>query len=198
MIFIIMGISGCGKGTQAELLAKHFGLVHLSTGELFRREQERGTPLGKEAYEKWWGKGLWPPMEVVFRLLEPELERHLVPGFVLEGWPRTVEQARFLDNYLSRKGLKVDKVFLLETSGATTFKRLKGRATQAQQAGEKVRLDDASDEAIRQRIKSYQETVSPILAYYQECGVLERINNEGHVGEVAGAILDKVGSEAPS
>lgn len=188
MIFIILGISGCGKSTQAELLAKELGLNHISTGRLFRWELEKGTPLGVEAYQKWWGKGLWPPTEIAFQLLEPVLRLDLGKGFVLEGWPRAVDQAQLLDEYLEKKKLKVDCVFNLETGEDVAVERLRVRAERDRLAG-KARPDDTSEATIQARFLSYKQTIEPIISYYDKRGILCRIDNSLSVEEVHGALL---------
>lgn len=191
MIFVILGISGCGKSTQAELLAEELGVAHISTGRLFRRELEKGTPLGVEAFQKWWGQGLWPPNEIVFKLLEPELSAHLEKGFVLEGWPRVVEQAKVLDNYLGKKHLAVNRVFNLETAESVAVMRLQERTARDRLNGH-ARPDDASDAVIQARFVSYKQTIAPIIAYYERAKVLSRIDNSLPVAVVHRVIMEEV------
>ncbi len=191
MTFVILGISGCGKSTQAELLAKELGVAHISTGRLFRRELEKGTPLGIEAYQKWWGQGLWLPTETAFKLLEPELINNLERGFVLEGWPRVVDQAKLLDHYLDQKNLALDRVFILETEESVAVLRLQERAARNQLNGQ-VRPDETSDAVIQARLVSYKQTITPIIAYYEKTKVLSRIDNSLPAAEVHRVIMEEV------
>lgn len=190
MIFIILGPSGCGKGTQADLLVKKYGLTHISTGDLLRSAYERKTPLGLKAYE-WWGKGLWAPTELVGPLLRDELQNYPHGNFVLEGWPRLSEQKEFLAKFLTEKNLIIDKVFYLDTPVPVAVERIKGRVKKALAAGSTGRIDDR-EEVIRQRLRSYFKTIEPILEYYRRLGVLEVINNRPSIEEVSDAISKRV------
>ena len=186
MIFIILGPSGCGKGTQADLLAKKYGLTHISMGELLRLAYEQKTDLGLKAYE-WWGKGLWVPTELVGQLLQTELQKHPRGGFVLEGWPRLSEQKEFLAKFLSGRNLIIDKVFYLDTPAEVAVERIKGRIKRALSMGASMRIDDR-EEVIKQRLQSYFQTIEPILGYYRRLGALEVIDNRPSIEEVSGSI----------
>ena len=190
MIFIILGPSGCGKGTQADLLAKKYGLTHISTGELVRSAYEQKTSLGLKAYE-WWGKGLWVPTELVSILLKEELNKHLGGNFILEGWPRYSEQKDILGEYLTENNLKVDKVFYLDTPREISVARIKGRIKKASESGKISRADD-TEEVIKERLDSYYKTVEPILKYYKDLGVLEVTDNQPSIEEVFSDISKRV------
>lgn len=191
MNFVILGLSGCGKSTQATLIAKDLDLVHISTGRLFRRELENKTPLGLSAYNNYWGKGKWVPTPIAFKLLKPELEQALGHGFVLEGWPRTSGQAKLLDAYLAEKGQKVRRVFYLDTPEAIALDRLKVRAEHDKALTGKIRDDDVSSEVIESRFSFYKSTITPILDYYEKTGVLCRIDNSRTVAAVNRSLLGK-------
>ena len=186
MIFIILGPSGCGKGTQADLLAKKYGLTHISMGELLRLAYEQKTDLGLKAYE-WWGKGLWAPTKFTGPLLQAELQKYPRGGFVLEGWPRLSEQKEFLAKFLSGRNLIIDKVFYLDTPAEVAVERIKGRIKRALSMGASMRIDDR-EEVIKQRLQSYFQTIEPILGYYRRLGALEVIDNRPSIEEVSGSI----------
>lgn len=190
MVFIVLGPSGCGKGTQAGLLAKEFSLPHISAGEVLREESRNKTPEGVEA-EGYWRKGLWAPTKIVWRLLKPRLDRIGRGGFVLEGWPRPPEQAQLLDDYLREKDLKVDRVFYLRTSDETAEARIKKRVKNTLAAGEKPRSDE-TPKVIKERLREYHRTIRPILEYYKNRGVLEIVGNEKSVEEVFADICSRL------
>lgn len=182
MIFIILGPSGCGKGTQAKLLAEKFKLVHISTGKLFRREYEARTPLGLEAY-KWWSKGEWVPTEIAGQVLFKELKKYPSGNFVLEGWPRIEEQEQVLDGFLKKNGLKIDKVFYLETPIDESYNRVMARIDEARRSGSQGRFDD-KPEIVQERFKEYFNNIGTILEYYRKRGLLEVIDNRPSISQV--------------
>ncbi len=182
MIFIVLGPSGCGKGTQAKLLAEKFGLDHISTGAILRKEYEKGTPRGRDAF-KYWGRGHWTPTEIVEPLLMAELLRYSQGNFVIEGWPRLSEQKEILDKFLTEHRLKIDRVFYLETPVGVSKKRIGQRVDETLSRGQKPRLDEAPT-VVAERLKTFQETIGPILDYYRQRGILETIDNRPRVEKV--------------
>lgn len=182
MIFVILGPSGCGKGTQAKLLAQKFNLAHISTGKLFRQEYEAKSPIGLRAFE-WWSKGEWVPTEVAGQILFAELQKYPTGNFILEGWPRIEEQEQVLDKFLEENHLKLDKVFYLETPIEESYKRILDRIEEKKKEGRPVRRDD-KPEIIRERFKEYFENIGDILDYYRQRGILAVIDNRPSIGEV--------------
>jgi len=191
MILILLGPSGCGKGTQAQLLSQKYGLPHYSTGQIIRDETAAGTPEGLEACD-YANRGVWAPDELVFKMLAkrlagPEAQK----GFILDAFPRTVNQAQILEAYLREKGLSVAKVLLLETDEETAITRIQNRLAEDLKAKGEVRPDEG-DEIIRKRLQSYRESINPILNFYRQRGLLEIIDNSPPIAEVFQAILSRL------
>lgn len=187
MIYSLIGLSGCGKGSQAKRLSEALkGIPILSTGELFREEITKGTEFGKKA-EVFVNQGEWPPDEMVEALLKARLEAEK-GGFILDAFPRTVGQAQWLEGYLAQRGTPLNGVIFLKTSMETAVKRIRERVKKEEQERE-----DETPEAIRSRIASFSETISPILRFYKERGILVEVNNEGTIEGVHQQILSLLG-----
>ncbi len=177
MIISIIGPSGCGKGTQAKLLAEKLGVPAISTGKLLRSEYEAGTSEGIEA-EKSWGGGQWVSAELMMKILKKRLDQSdCQKGFVLDGTPRKMTDIPLMENYLSERGQKMDMILHLDTKDETCLSRLTHRIFEALEKGEKVREDEDPEE-IKERLKQYHQTIEPVLKYFEEKGILRRINNE--------------------
>lgn len=191
MIISIIGPSGCGKGTQAKLLAEKLGVPAISTGELLRQEFEAKTPEGVEA-EKSWGQGEWVPAELMMRILAKRLEKpDCQEGFILDGTPRKMTDIPLLENYLSQKKQKLDLVLHLETSDESCLSRIMHRVFEARERGKEVREDEDPEE-VKERLKQYHETVEPVLKYFEEKGILRHINNEQPIEAVFEEVWSKV------
>jgi adenylate kinase len=163
-IWVIFGPPGSGKGTQAELLTSALGVPHVSTGDLLRAETEAGTPLGAEVAPLL-ATGELVPDELIERVLERRLSRpDARRGAILDGYPRTVAQARSLDGRLAGAGCHVQAVLVLDVDEATLIERLLHRAD------EQHRADDHRD-AISERMTEYRQRTEPVLAYYRDAAV---------------------------
>ena len=183
MILSIIGPSGCGKGTQAQRLSEKLGVPHISTGQVLRDVYEAATPDGIAA-EKYWGHGEWVPADLMFRILIPRLEEEdCKEGFILDGTPRKMSDAPLFESYLEKRGDKLDKLFHLDTSEATSLARIQKRIEFTKHRGGEVR-DDETPLAIKERLEEYRETIQPVLAYFEKQGTLERIDNERSIEEV--------------
>ena len=180
--FLIFGPPGAGKGTQAARLIERYGLRHVSTGDLLRREIAAGTQLGLQA-KTLIDKGELVPDEVVEGMIASELDSHPgVKGFIFDGFPRTPAQAGHLDAMLAARGEQIDAVLSLMIPDETVFERIRHRAEIENRA------DDAKPEIIRNRIATYHAKTEPVIAHYKEKGVYREIDGIGTIDEV----FDKV------
>jgi adenylate kinase len=153
---------------------------------LFRKEYEKKSREGLEAYN-YWSKGQWVPDEVTFALLKIYLDR-TSNGFILDGFPRTKIQCEILDRYVQEKGQIIDKAIYLKVSEEQALKRLILRGETDKNTTGKKR-DDEEEQIIRARFKSFFDSVDPILTYYRESKKLLEINGERAVDEIHGEIL---------
>ncbi len=192
MIGIILGPPGSGKGTQAERIGAGLDLEHLSTGEILRAEVERRSPLGEHAAQAMKGGELVPD-EVMVKLVASRLKQVAAGGgFLLDGFPRTVDQAVALDGILAASGSRVDFVIALEADEADLTSRLLKRA---EIEGRK----DDTRKAIQERMLEYREHTAPVLGHYQACGgsveVLDAKGSVSEVSQLVDAALDRFGAD---
>ncbi len=222
MIIIMLGAQGTGKGTVAGLLTESTGWPQVSTGDIFRKNIKEETELGKEA-NKYIAKGMLVPDEITVPMVIDRLnEDDATNGVILDGFPRTVEQAEKLDEILAEKGKKVDLVINLTTPREEIITRMINRrvcSNQACKATYNLRMhppvkegicdkcgaelvqreDDSNEESIRNRLKIYDEKTSPLVSYYESRGVLrteevsEAINRLGK--DVAEDILKDINNK---
>lgn len=189
MNLILLGPPGCGKGTQAQILQDRFGAVQLSTGEMLRAAVKAGTALGQQA-ETIMNAGKLVPDDLIVSMIAERIdEPDCRGGFILDGFPRTVAQAKALDAMLGEKGLKLDYVIELEVDEAALFARIEGRAAES---GGAARADD-NPETLKKRLGVYREQTAPILPYYRDTGRLASVDGMQDIDEVTGqlvAILD--------
>jgi adenylate kinase len=175
---ILFGPPGSGKGTQSEKIVNKFGLKHLSTGDLLRREIADKTPLGMEA-KSFMDKGQLVPDEVVIGMIDSSLEKNPgAKGFLFDGFPRTVAQAEALDKLLTLKKTSITKVLALEVTEEELVKRLLKRGETS------GRSDDTNEEVIRKRFSVYQKETSAVADHYKALGKFESIKGEGSVDEI--------------
>ena len=176
--FLIFGPPGAGKGTQAALIIDRFGLRHVSTGDLLRREIAAGTALGLKA-KTLIDQGLLVPDEVVEGMIASELDAHPdVKGFIFDGFPRTTEQAQHLDKILSERNGQVDAVISLIIPDETVFERIRHRAEI------ESRVDDTKPEVIQKRIDTYHSKTEPVISFYKGKGCYREIDGLGTIDEV--------------
>ena len=190
MIFIILGPSGCGKGTQARLLSQKLGIPAISTGELIRTQAAAGSQSALKAKE-YADRGVWPPDQLIEDILVSILPSlNFVNGLILDGSPRTVAQAQWLDVILDQRGVSIDRVIHLETTLDQSLMRIKARVCEEIKTGH-VRSDE-TEEAIKERFESYVDTIQPIKEYYENQGKLILVNNEQPIEDVHREICQKL------
>ncbi len=174
---VIFGPPGSGKGTQSSRIVQKYQLVHLSTGDLMREEMKKETPLGQQM-RKYIDRGLLVPDEIVLKELYMYTSEHLdSPGFIFDGFPRTIVQAESLDQMLHGKGIPICLVISVEVDEEELFRRMMGRAEDS------GRSDDNED-VIRRRLEVYKEQTLPLLSYYKKQGKMVSINGMAPVEEV--------------
>jgi adenylate kinase len=179
---VLFGPPGAGKGTQAEFIINSFGLIHLSTGDLLRNEIASGTKLGMEA-KAFMDKGELVTDEVVIGMIKNKLETNPnVNGFIFDGFPRTVDQARALDQLLDNQGKPITAMLSLEVEKKELIDRLLSRGKIS------GRADDQNESIIENRINVYNEKTSPLIEYYKKQGKYYRIDGMGSIDDIAGRI----------
>ncbi|HYG91984.1 MAG TPA: adenylate kinase [Nocardioides sp.] len=183
MRLIMMGPPGAGKGTQAKFVADHFGIPAISTGDIFRANVSQGTPLGVEA-KKYMDAGEYVPDEITNlmvrnRIDEPDAD----PGFLLDGYPRTLAQVEELDGMIAFTGHRLDAVVVLTVDKEELVQRL------VQRADVEGRADD-SEEVIRRRQELYAEETAPLIEVYKQRDIVHEIDGVGAVEEVTKRIFD--------
>ena len=196
MRIIILGPPGAGKGTQSQRLVDKHGIVQLSTGDMLRAAVKAGTPVGQKAKDIM-ARGELVPDDVVVAIVSDRMDQPDVrKGFVLDGFPRTVAQARSLDRLLAEKGLQLDGVIELKVDEGKLLKRIEKRLGDMQARGDPIRPDD-NPEAFTTRLAAYRGQTAPLIAYYRGKGMLKSVNGMADVDEVTKEIGESlVGAEA--
>jgi adenylate kinase len=180
---VLVGPPGAGKGTQAQFIASHFAVPKISTGDIFRANVSKGTPLGKKA-EEYMDAGEYVPDEVTnlmvrARIDEPDAER----GFLLDGYPRTLDQVEELDGMIAFTGHRLDAVVVLTVDPDEIVARL------VQRAEVEGRADD-TEEVVRRRQEVYAEQTEPLIEVYRSRGIVHEIDGMGSVEDVTKRIFD--------
>lgn len=208
MKIILLGPPGAGKGTQAKVLAKRLDLLHISTGDILRENVAKGTDLGRQAKD-FMNKGVLVPDELVTAMLIQRIEQpDAKGGFILDGYPRNVNQAKALDELFKRIKIGIDMVIYLDTSDAVIIQRLCGRLVCSEChlnyhvknmppkkdmvcdncGGRLYQRPDDNQETIKTRYNVYKQESMPVIQYYESKQKLHRLGAD----EEAEAVLDKI------
>lgn len=176
MNLILLGPPGSGKGTQAKNIVEELAVTHISTGDMLRQAVAEGTPLGREA-QQIMGAGQLVPDRIMVDLVRERLEKGVGNGFLLDGFPRTVEQAVALEAMLHEKGMAVDRVLSILVDGEKLIQRMLGRAR------EEGRADD-TEEVIAKRLEVYERQTLPVADWYRRRSLLIEVDGGGTIEEV--------------
>ena len=191
MRLIMMGPPGAGKGTQAKYVAEHFGIPAISTGDIFRANVSKGTALGIEA-SKYMDAGDYVPDKVTNLMVRDRIdEDDANPGFLLDGYPRTLAQVEELDGMIKHTGHALDAVVVLTVDPDEIVQRL------LQRAQVEGRADDTED-VIRRRQELYTEQTEPLIDVYRNRGILIEVDGMGEVDDVTRRIFDALDDIAQS
>lgn len=198
MILVLLGAPGAGKGTQAERIIKKYNIPQISTGDILRSEVKNNTALGLEA-KKYMDKGELVPDELIISMIKNRIEEpDCKNGFLLDGFPRTVNQAKALDELLKEKGLKLDYVINIEVPFDVIIKRLTSRLYCSickktynllyspptienvcdVCGGKLIKRADDEEETVKNRLRVYEDMTKPLIDYYMQQGLL--INIDGN------------------
>jgi adenylate kinase len=204
MRIIFLGPPGAGKGTQAKLICKKYNLPQVSPGDILRQAVKENTPLGRRA-QSYMDQGLLVPDEVILGIISQRIKQpDCTPGYILDGFPRTIAQADALEEMLEELDSGIDFVLLLELSEDELVKRLSGRRV-CDTCGEEyhikykpshspgicdrcgehlIQRSDASVEAVKKRFVEYREKTSPLVHYYEQQNKLHHISGDGTIQEI--------------
>ncbi|NLX61423.1 MAG: adenylate kinase [Tissierellia bacterium] len=209
MRLVLLGPPGAGKGTQASAIISKYSIPHISTGDIFRENIKKGTDLGKQV-EAYMNKGLLVPDELVVSIVKDRLTKEdCKEGFLLDGFPRTVNQAEALDEELKNMNLKLDKVINIKVGKDILIERAIGRRICKncgatfhikfnppkeenvcdKCGGELHQRDDDTVETVEKRIEVYHEQTKPLIDYYDKKGLLLNVDGSKPVEEVFNEII---------
>lgn len=217
MNLVLLGPPGAGKGTQARRLEEAFGIVQLATGDMLRAEVGAGTAIGRQADEIM-RAGRLVPDAVIIDLIKHRLNRENARhGFVLDGFPRTLPQALALDTMLAKRNSVLDRVLSIEVDDEAMVVRISGRFTCARcgegyhdvfkptkvsgvcdvcGSTEFLRRADDNPQTVRQRLRAYHVQTEPIIAYYDQRGLVSRIDGMQSIDDVTTQIMTALGNRA--
>ena len=203
MNLLLYGAPGSGKGTQANMLRARFGIPHIATGDMLRAEIAAGTELGKKA-QPILAAGQYVSDGIMIGVVRSRLTKPDVgPGFIMDGFPRTVPQAEALDTLMADLGKRFDRVIYLKVPVEELLRRLSGRLVCPQcqrtyppgtlacsvDGSELVQREDDRPEAVRPRIEIYLEKTIPVLDHYRGGGLVSEIDGQGTIEEISRQVL---------
>jgi len=209
---VLLGPPGVGKGTQAKMLSEKFSVPQISTGDILRKAVSDKTPMGIEA-KGFMDRGELVPDRVVVGIIDERLANgDCAKGFILDGFPRNVNQAQELEKIFKERGFLLNMVISIEASDAEVIRRLGGRRS-CKECGEVFHLvfnppkkagicdkcgeelfqrEDDKEETIRERLKIYQKETNPLISYYRDRGKLKTVNGEGDIKEIFSLLCEMI------
>jgi adenylate kinase len=207
MNIIILGPPGSGKGTQAVQVAREFGIKHLSTGDILREEVKGKTDLGDKA-RGYMDEGELVPDDLMLEMIRKEIKKQGREGWILDGFPRTLDQARGLSEMLEKEEIGIDHVILIQVDSDVIVRRLGNRRVCSQCGaiynlesieptqtevckrcgGKLVKRPDDHEETVRRRLEVYHEQTAPVVGYYREKGDVNIVDGSGEIEEIFSAI----------
>lgn len=213
MRLILLGAPGAGKGTQADILAEKLSVPHISTGDIFRYNIKNGTELGKKAKE-YIDNGLLVPDEVTIGIVKDRIQlEDCKKGFILDGFPRTIPQAEYLDSVLEQMGITLDAALNIHVDDEKIIQRMSGRRTCpscgksyhvvfnpakvdgiCDSCGAKlVQRDDDKEETVIKRLNTYHEQTEPLIDYYKKQGKLLTAYGKEEIQDTSNEVLRVLG-----
>ena len=193
MRVVLLGPPGAGKGTQAQIIAGRLGVPAISTGEIFRANVSGQTELGQKA-KAYMDAGDLVPDEITVAMVSDRLaEPDAKAGFLLDGFPRNIPQAERLQESLAEMGHVLDRCLELVVDEDELVRRLSGRRMLVD--GEWVQRDDDKPETVRHRLEVYREQTAPLAGFYEQAGLLSRVDAIGEIDQVTGRALRALGAE---
>jgi adenylate kinase len=213
---VLLGPPGAGKGTQAKVLSDKLGLVHISTGDMFREVKQSGSELGKKLSD-YMNQGVLVPDEIVNQIVVERLKKDDIKnsGFILDGYPRTSNQAEALDKALVLIGMNLDMVIYMKASKDIILKRLTGRRVCSKCGrifhiynipskkegicdycnGQLYQRDDDKEETVLKRLDVYQKQTQELIDYYQKRSILKTVSGDLEVRQLYDVLYELFGSE---
>lgn len=192
MRLILLGPPGAGKGTQAKLITERYGIPQLSTGDMLRGAVAAATPIGLKA-KAVMEAGELVSDEIVNAIVAERIDQEdCAKGFILDGYPRTLQQADAVEEMLASRGLKLDAVVELVVDDRALVGRIVNRAEEAKAAGQPVRKDD-TPEVFEERLREYYKKTAPLTGYYYAKRTLKTVDGMGSIDEVSNGIAKLLG-----
>jgi len=211
MKVVLLGAPGAGKGTQCKSIVARYNLLHLSSGDILRQERAEGTELGKKAQD-YMDSGALVPDEIIIEMMAKAIEKAPAAGFVLDGFPRTVNQAIELDKALVASGQQIDAVLNLEIDDHVVTKRITGRRSCPKcgavyhienlkpktegicdkDGTELVQRSDDTEEVLANRLETYHQQTEPLVDYYKKNSTVYDFDADRNPDDVRASMFEKL------
>jgi len=211
MKVVLLGAPGAGKGTQCKSIVARYGLLHLSSGDILRQERTEGSELGKKA-QGYMDSGALVPDKIIIQMMAKAIEKAPAAGFILDGFPRTVNQAVELDKALSKKRQRIDAILNLEIDDHIVTRRITGRRSCPScgavyhienlkpktegicdnDGAKLVQRPDDTEQVLANRLETYHRQTEPLVDYYKKNGTVYSFNADRNPNDVRASIFEKL------